>query len=153
MTDNTDQSTKPGEDRLPWRGIAIGGGLLLALFVAAPFIQIWIDSIPREERKPQVPLVSTVVLHNNSTIQLGDGEFVGAGLTGEDYARYIQLLRAGDFEGVRQMYRDGDMIKLVDGTELTVIEGGPLLSEVRPRDGRHKGVACWIASEFVGLPQ
>jgi len=149
--DNKDQTTtSPTQSEgLPWRKIAIGSGLLLALFIAAPFIQIWVDSIPSIEQTPSIPLISKPPIHNNGTIRLTDGEFIGAATSKENYTRFVQLLHAHDSTGRHQMYSEGLMLKLLNETELTIINSGKYVSEVRPRSGKHEGVACWVPSEFV----
>lgn len=135
--------------RLPWRRVLIWTLPLLVLFVAAPFIQLWIDTIPRYEQRPSVPLVASPLTGDTTHIWLGDGQFVGAALNKDDYDQYVEMLGEGDEDGIQEMYEDGKMLKLMDGTALAVLERGVEVSKVRVESGRHQGQTCWLANGMV----
>lgn len=163
MTENTDQSNK--SDGLPWKGIAIGGVCLLALFVAAPFIQIWIDSIPRYEEQPSIPLVAHTLTGDQGIIRLpSDGRFVAAAPNVDDYVHYIKLHEvkvhsenpaeaAEAVAELERMYDEEKLLKLMSGAELSIIGGDEFIAHAKVMSGRHTGAECWLSSEFVKLPR
>ncbi|MEM9913483.1 MAG: hypothetical protein AAF911_00815 [Planctomycetota bacterium] len=161
MTEDTGPLIKTSEDRLPWRGIAVGGGLLLALFVAAPFIQIWIDSIPRYEQRPALPLAVHNLNGDSGVVSLrGDGQFVAAAPNRDDYVHYYRLHEvsvhsedpdeAAEAEAeIESMYDEGRLIKLMGGAELTIVNGERSMSRVEVTSGRNEGAGGWLANQFI----
>lgn len=162
MTADTQQPTTANTDRIPWTGIAIGGAVLVALFVAAPFIQIWIDSIPRYEERPSVPLESHTLSGNEGIIRLpSDGRYVAAASDKETYLQYIELHNTRAYaeeptvrlEAVEQLERmldaDDTLLRLMSGSKLTVIGGDSFVSQVEVTSGRHAGDTGWLANQFI----
>jgi len=116
-----------------------------------PQIQKKIDSMPRRKPTSIKRNASSVTPASSKTgvIRLSNGNFVGAGLTEAAYDRYQKLYDANDEYGKKQMYDRGLMIKLTDGTRLTIIDRGWSKTEVRVTSGLYENTACWIANEFV----
>lgn len=166
MTDhNENKSTPSNEDGIPWKGIAIGGVFLLALFVAAPFIQIWIDSIPRYEERPSMPLAAHMLTGDQGIIRLpSDGRFVAAAPVQEDYVHYFKLhelrLHSEDPAEVakavaelERIFDEEKLLKLMSEAELLIIDADPFIAQVKVTSGRHEGAEVWLSSEFVKKPR
>lgn len=165
MTDHNENKSINNEDGIPWKGIAIGGVALLCLFVAAPFIQIWIDSIPRYEERPSLPLVARTITGDQGVIRLpSDGRFVAAAPAQEDYVHYYKLhelrvhsedpvAKAEAIAELERMFDEEKLVKLMSGAGLTIIDSDPFIAQVKVTSGRHQGAEVWLSSEFVKKPR
>lgn len=83
------------------------------------------------------------------TIQLKDGSAVPLAITKAVDDRFSKLAAAGDEDGINQLILNDLVFLVPSGTEVLLIDGGLFRSEVRIKEGKHKGRSGWIPSEWL----
>ena len=73
-----------------------------------------------------------------------------AGIDRESHTRVGKLLKAYDFDGVREMMRQGRVLDIKEGTSIKVVDQRFLVSEVKILEGPHTGRYVFVCTEFIG---
>jgi hypothetical protein len=132
------------DDRRKWVNGGIAAGFVLTISVASG-IHDYINKEEQADKRSSAEQTRT----NSYSLRTKSGDPVPVARTKDDHERLYQFIGAGDLTGIREMILLGRAWNVEHDTEVLLIDGGWLSSEVRIQEGEHDGKLCWVANDFL----